>query len=121
MSDESTFIADPSRIKAGADATGQVADVTNRAAEQYADATAYDPQDPPWGNDAYGKAYFANYGIHATLREGMRSLYLATQSAADMTKDAGRSFENAMNDNTDAVRNMPDVTRNGPSGPHTHL
>lgn len=115
MADGNVFAADPSRIKAGGDATHQVAEVTDRAADQFADATAFDPTDPPWGNDVYGKQYVQNYiPVHNMLRDGIRSLARAMESAADLTTNAGESFAKAQSDNTEAINNVP-MPHNAPS------
>ncbi|MFG2357804.1 hypothetical protein [Streptomyces sp. NPDC048521] len=105
MADEAVFAADPRRIQVGGDATGQVAENTNKAAEQFADATAFDPADPPWGNDSYGNQYVPNYvQYHTPLREGIRMLAQAMQNAGDMTYNAGRNFEKTQSDNTEAIK-----------------
>ncbi|MFF3503291.1 hypothetical protein [Streptomyces sp. NPDC003247] len=110
MADDNLLIADPSRIQAGGGATDQVADLTDGAAEQFADNTAFDPADPPWGNDSYGKQYVQNYvPVHNLLRDGIRSLAQAMRSAATLTVDSGKSFEKNQHDNTDAVDNVPGV------------
>ncbi len=116
MPDSNVFAADPGRIQSGGSATGNVADVTDRAADQFADATAYDMADPPWGNDTYGKQYVQNYvPIHTMLRDGVRSLAQALESASRLTIDSGKSFSKAQSDNMDNIRNVPDM-HNGPTG-----
>ncbi|EYT82004.1 MULTISPECIES: hypothetical protein [unclassified Streptomyces] len=109
MSDDSTFIADPSRIQAGAGATDQIADVTQRAGEKYADDTAYDVQDPPWGNDQYGRTYVQNYITpHNMLaHEGMYALIRAMRAAADLTNDSSKSFAKTQNDNINNIHDLP--------------
>ncbi|MEU1268595.1 hypothetical protein [Streptomyces sp. NPDC005799] len=114
MADENLLVADPSRIKAGGAATDQVADLTDHAAEEYQNATAYDVQDPAWGNDPYGSAYVQNYlPAHRQMLEGIKSLAKAVAAAGALTTQAGRSLDNAQNSNTEAINNMPD--------PHTGI
>ncbi|MFF4902720.1 hypothetical protein [Streptomyces sp. NPDC001068] len=108
MADNSLFAADPSRIKAGGDATGQVADATHRAADEFADATAMDPANAPCGNDMYAVPYLQNYyPMHNLVRDGIRSMARAMEAAAALTVDSGKSFENAQHDNTTAINNTP--------------
>ncbi|MFD6531011.1 hypothetical protein [Streptomyces sp. NPDC060184] len=114
MADENVFAADPERIKSGGNATGNVADLTGEAADRFADATAYDMADPPWGNDSYGNQYIQNYiPVHTMLRNGIRDLSLALESAARLTLNSGRSFETAKSDNMDNIRR-------GSGGPDVH-
>ncbi|MGW5652643.1 hypothetical protein [Streptomyces humi] len=109
MADGSLFAADPSRIKAGGDATGQVADMTDRTAEQFRDDTSFDPGDPPWGNDSYGSQYVQNYvPAHNLINKGILDLARAMAAAGALTVDSGKSFENAQHDNTHAISDLPE-------------
>ncbi|GGZ01037.1 hypothetical protein ACWDE9_01680 [Streptomyces olivaceoviridis] len=114
MADDNVFVADPSRIQSGAGATDQVAEATDRAAEQFAEDTAFDPADPPWGNDSYGKQYVQNYvPFHNLLRDGIRDLAQAMEGAARLTLSSGKNFEKTQTDNTKAIHDLPT--------PHTHI
>ncbi|MER7930254.1 hypothetical protein ABTY96_45320 [Streptomyces sp. NPDC096057] len=114
MADFNVLAADPSRIKAGGEATSQVADLTHHASQEFQNATAYDVQDPAWGNDSYGSAYVQNYlPVHRMMLDGIKSLANAVAAAGALTTDAGKSLENAQHSNTEAINKVPD--------PHTSI
>ena len=114
MADGGTFIADPARIMAGGGATDEVGAATSRAAEDFANDTSYDVQDPPWGNDTYGHQYVQNYiPIHSQLRDAIRELANAVHGAADLTLTSGKNFQKTQDNAADHVNDLKPQTHSG--------
>ncbi|MFE8950244.1 hypothetical protein [Streptomyces sp. NPDC007856] len=106
MADDGTFVADAGQIQAGGGATGSVADHVRNISEQYTAVMRWDPQNPPWGNDAGGRQFGASFGGHvASLRQGVNALYNAVNSAADLTLNSGKKFQTAKDDALTNVTN----------------
>ncbi|MFH8224701.1 hypothetical protein ACH4C2_36910 [Streptomyces sp. NPDC018057] len=93
---DGTLRIEPNRLLAGGDATDEIGAAALRAADVFATDTAYDPQDPPWGNDHYGRDFAVNYiPVHTQLRDAVNALANALHSAAALTRGAGEDFKKA--------------------------
>lgn len=104
MADSGLFAADPERITTGGGITDQISTLMLHAADDYATATAWDPQDPPWGNDDYGNAFAANYvPVHTDLRDAYTAIGNAVMAAGAMTVNSGKSFHGTQGDAIDAI------------------
>ncbi|MET9144822.1 hypothetical protein [Streptomyces sp. NPDC004042] len=104
---DSELRVEPNRLLAGGDATDEIGGAALRAADAFATDTAYDPQDPPWGNDHYGRDFAVNYiPVHTQLRDAVNALANAIHSAAALTRGAGEDFKKAQEE---AMRHIEDA------------
>ncbi|MFI9042595.1 hypothetical protein [Streptomyces sp. NPDC053726] len=88
------FIAEPPKVQAGGGQTDEVSRLIKKAADAFTSATAFDPQNPPWGDDQIGGGFAANYlEPHAKLRDAIASFAGAVAGAAQRTMDSGTDFQ----------------------------
>nr|BFD87998.1 hypothetical protein StreXyl84_73990 [Streptomyces sp. Xyl84] len=104
---DSELKVEPNRLLAGGDATDEIGGAALKAADTFATETAYDPQDPPEGNDHYGREFAVNYiPVHTQLRDAVIALANAIHAAAALTRGAGEDFKKAQDD---ALRRIQDA------------
>jgi hypothetical protein len=105
VSDDNVFIADSHQIIAGGDNTNQVGELIRDSAEQFAEKTAFDWEDPPWGKDEYGNQYAPTYiPVHADFRDAYTAFGNSLMAAAQMTINSGKGFRSAQEQAIDDIR-----------------
>ncbi|MEU0949411.1 hypothetical protein ABZ379_43115 [Streptomyces canus] len=104
MADDNVFAANPYGVQAGGGQTDKISQIIAQAAQHFAQATSYDPGDPPWGNDAIGNEFFKSYrNAHTELRDAVLGLATSVEKAGGLTLSSGLNFESAQSDNLDAI------------------
>ncbi|MER5699805.1 hypothetical protein ABT255_52710 [Streptomyces mirabilis] len=96
MADDAVFAADPAGIKSGGGIMDQISKLIHDGTGRYADDTAFDPQNPPWGGDTYGKQFAQNYlPVHTQLLAAYVAFGNAVLAAGLLTRAAGDGFATA--------------------------
>lgn len=99
MAVDNLFVADPAQILAGGGATDEIGRMISEAAKAYSDATSFDPQDPPWGDDNFGKQFEQNYvGPHDEFRAAFIEFANGVLSAANLTIVSAQNFSKTQSD-----------------------
>lgn len=105
MAEDDTFAAIPRGVQQGGDFTYQISRRLAEAVQRFVTETSYDPQDPPWGDDAIGKAFENIYtGAHSELAKGAEALSAGFTKLGEYIFDAGTNFEKAQADNVNTIR-----------------
>lgn len=111
MPEDNVFAAEPSKVQAGGGQTDAISQLIETTAQRFADATAFDPQDPPWGDDTIGHGFAENYvHPHAQLRDAVAAFATAVTNAARLTLDSGKNFESAQDD---AIKHIHEEGKRG--------
>ncbi|HEY5834684.1 hypothetical protein [Streptomyces sp.] len=104
MPGDNLFAANPSDVQRGGKVTDDVSTFIMATAKAFADATSYDPQDPPWGDDKIGHGFEANYLTpHSQLRDAVTGFAEAVAGAARLTITSGTNFHRAQGDAIDMI------------------
>ncbi|MFE4758559.1 hypothetical protein ACFRFU_48860 [Streptomyces sp. NPDC056704] len=105
MADDNTFAAIPRGVQKGGDYTSEASRRLAEAVQRFVAATSYDPQDPPWGDDAIGKA-FENVYIepHSELVKGVEAGAVGFDGLGKYIVGAGTDFEKTQQGNVDTIR-----------------
>ncbi|MET8566299.1 hypothetical protein ABZV75_39210 [Streptomyces flaveolus] len=99
MADDEKTVAQPEQMVRGGELTDKVSRYARNMADTFVSNTRQDPNHPVWGNDTYGKKFFAEFGdTHKDLSKAIVQLADAISSAAAMTYGSGTAFKKAQGD-----------------------
>jgi hypothetical protein len=105
VAEDDTFAAIPRGVQKGGDYTSEASRRLAEAVQRFVAATSYDPQDPPWGDDAIGKAFENIYtGAHSELVKGAEALSAGFTKLGEYIFDAGTNFEKTQEGNVETIR-----------------
>ncbi len=74
---------------------------------EYIEGSSFNPQDPPWGTDVYGKRFEAAYlDTHGKLTEAISSMEGALANVVEITNASRTNFITAQEDAVTTVGNQ---------------